>query len=151
MFPHIHCSPVCEFLVIAHTARTGLLKCCLPPLSISEFTLVDCPLLLFSRLLLFWSIHSSSHTYQLSTCQSKSQATNNRVWWMLGFLSNAPAEHKNSGRDFLLNNVNFMNPAHESDKIRFTFQKSLICFSCNTSRFCVSCSGHLNFLRWYWE
>ena len=24
MFPHIHFSPVCEFLVIVHTAKTGL-------------------------------------------------------------------------------------------------------------------------------
>ena len=29
MFTHIHFSPVCEFLVIVHTAKTGLLRCCL--------------------------------------------------------------------------------------------------------------------------
>ena len=29
MFPHIHFSPACEFLVIVHTAKTGLLRCCL--------------------------------------------------------------------------------------------------------------------------
>ena len=29
MFPYIHFSPVCEFLVIVHTAKTGLLRCCL--------------------------------------------------------------------------------------------------------------------------
>ena len=29
MFPQIHFSPVCEFLVIVHTAKTGLLRCCL--------------------------------------------------------------------------------------------------------------------------
>ena len=29
MFPRIHFSPVCEFLVIVHTAKTSLLRCCL--------------------------------------------------------------------------------------------------------------------------
>ena len=29
MFPDIDFSPVCEFLVIVHTAKTGLLRCCL--------------------------------------------------------------------------------------------------------------------------
>ena len=29
MFPHTHFSPVCDFLAIAFTAKTGLLKCCL--------------------------------------------------------------------------------------------------------------------------
>ena len=29
MFPHIHFSPVCEFLAITFTTKTGLLMCCL--------------------------------------------------------------------------------------------------------------------------
>ena len=29
MFLYIHFSPVCEFLVIVHTLKTGLLRCCL--------------------------------------------------------------------------------------------------------------------------
>ena len=29
VFPRIHFSPVCEFLVIVHNAKTGLLRCCL--------------------------------------------------------------------------------------------------------------------------
>ena len=41
MFPHIHCSPVCEFVVIFHTAKTGLLRRCLYMIGlvISEATL----------------------------------------------------------------------------------------------------------------
>ena len=64
----------------------------------------------------------------LSTWQSKSQTTNNQVWWLLGSSSGAPADHKHPGGGFSLNDVNFLNPAHEYDKVRSpsTFQYGIL-------------------------
>ena len=45
MFPHIHFSPVCEFLadfVDSHTAKTGLLRCCLYTPRRLQQTAVSC-------------------------------------------------------------------------------------------------------------
>ena len=45
MFPRIHFSPVCEFLVIfviVHTAKTGLLRCCLYTSRRLQQTAVSC-------------------------------------------------------------------------------------------------------------
>ena len=42
MFPHIHFSPVCEFLVTVHTAKTGLLRCCIYTLRRLQQTDVSC-------------------------------------------------------------------------------------------------------------
>ena len=36
VFPRIHFSPVCEFLVIVHTAKTGLLRCLYSPVGYSR-------------------------------------------------------------------------------------------------------------------
>ena len=42
MFPKIDFSPVCEFLVNVHTAKTGLLKCCLYTSRRLQQTAVSC-------------------------------------------------------------------------------------------------------------
>ena len=45
VYPRIHFSPVCEFLVIVHTAKTGLLRCCLcsnPPSTTSFLVTFRC-------------------------------------------------------------------------------------------------------------
>ena len=77
----------------------------------------------------------------LSTCGTKSQTTNNQV------LTRSPDHIKLSG-GFSLNIVNFVNPVHESDKLRFTltFQSSTLQLSAthpdscawSWSRQCVS-------------
>ena len=42
MFPHILFSHVCEFLVTVHTAKTGLLRCCIYTLRQLQQTDVSC-------------------------------------------------------------------------------------------------------------
>ena len=73
----------------------------------------------------------------VSTCQSKSQATNHLVWLLLGSSSDAPRTTNILEEVSHFIKGNFVNPVHESDKVRSpsTFQQSLIRFSCITSKF----------------
>ena len=76
---------------------------------------------------LFWAafpiwVHTASHIFR------------SVVAW---FVVSISPDHKIPVGGFSFNNVSFVNPVQESDKLRFacTFQKSSKRFSCNTSRF----------------
>ena len=90
----------------------------------SPFWQLDCRLLFFSLLSGFSNLglHCKPHIFR------------SVVAW---FVVSISPDHKNPVGGFSFNNVSFVNPVQESDKLRFacTFQKSSVRFSCNTSRF----------------